>query len=37
MGELLDDLDLYPDEVLGEIASQLGFGDRFDELADLDD
>jgi putative tRNA adenosine deaminase-associated protein len=37
MGALLDDLDLYPDEVLGEIASRIGFGDRFDELADLDD
>lgn len=34
MGELLDDLDLYPDEVLGEVAARLGFGDRFDELVD---
>lgn len=32
MGELLDDLDLYPDEVLGEIAARLGFGDGFDEF-----
>lgn len=37
MGELLDDLDLYPDELLGEIASRLGFGEKFDELADLAD
>jgi putative tRNA adenosine deaminase-associated protein len=35
MGALLDDYDLYPDEVLGEIAERLGFGDRFDDLADL--
>lgn len=37
MGALLDDLDLYPDEVLGEIAGSLGFGEKFDELADLSD
>lgn len=37
MGELLDDLELYPDEVLGEIAGRLGFGDRFDELVDATD
>ncbi len=37
MGALLDDLDLYPDEVLGEIATKLGFGDKFDELTDLTD
>lgn len=35
MGALLDDYDLYPDEVLSEIASRLGFGERFDELADI--
>lgn len=37
MGALLDDFDLYPDEVLSEIAGRLGFGDRFDELADIGD
>ena len=31
MGALLDDEDLYPDEVLGEIAHKLGFGALFDE------
>jgi hypothetical protein len=35
MGALLDDYDLYPDEVLSEIARRLGFGDRFDDIADL--
>jgi putative tRNA adenosine deaminase-associated protein len=35
MGALLDDYDLYPDEVLSEIAGTLGFGDRFDDLAGL--
>jgi putative tRNA adenosine deaminase-associated protein len=35
MGELLDDFDLYPDEVLSTIAERLGFGDRFDEMAGL--
>jgi putative tRNA adenosine deaminase-associated protein len=37
MGALLDDHDLYPDEVLGEIAGRLGFGERFDDVADLAD
>jgi putative tRNA adenosine deaminase-associated protein len=32
MGALLDDLDLYPDEVLGDIAGKLGFGRLYDEL-----
>ena len=31
MGALLDDLDLYPDEMLGDIASKVGFGRQFDE------
>ena len=35
MGVLLDDLDLYPDEQLSEIATKLGFGPRFDELVGL--
>ena len=29
---LLDDFDLYPDEVLGEIASKVGFGTQYDEI-----
>lgn len=36
MGELLDDLDLYPEDVLSEIATQLGFGDEFDDYTDGD-
>ena len=32
MGALLDDLDLYPDELLGDIASTLGFGSLYDEV-----
>ena len=31
MGALLDDLEAYPDETLGEIASKLGFGPLYDE------
>ncbi len=31
MGALLDDYDLYPDEVLGDIAGRLGFGRAFEE------
>ena len=37
LGALLDDVDLYPDEVLAEIARRLGFGDEFDELAPAED
>ena len=37
LGELIDDEDLYPDEVLSEIADNLGFGESFDELAGLED
>ena len=32
MGALLDDYDLYPDEVLGDIAHKLGFGALYDEM-----
>ena len=32
MGALLDDYDLYPDEMLSEIAAKLGFGRLYDEL-----
>ena len=35
MGVLLDDLDLYPDEMLSEIARRLGFGRQFDEAVGL--
>lgn len=35
MGELVDDVDLYPDEMLSEIAARLGFGDAFDDLVGL--
>ncbi len=31
MGALLDDYDLYPDEILGDIAHQLGFGALYDD------
>ncbi len=31
MGALLDDVELYPDEMLGDIAGQLGFGALFDK------
>lgn len=32
MSALLDDYDLYPDEMLGDIASRIGFGAQFDEV-----
>lgn len=32
MGALLDDFDLYPDEMLSDIAAKLGFGRQYDEL-----
>jgi putative tRNA adenosine deaminase-associated protein len=32
MGVLLDDVELYPDEMLSDIASRLGFGQKFDEV-----
>jgi putative tRNA adenosine deaminase-associated protein len=37
MGALLDDYDLYPEEVLSEVAGKIGFGDKFDEIVDLSD
>lgn len=37
MGELLDDDELFPDEVLSEVADAAGFGPRFDLLAGLED
>ena len=35
MGELLDDYDLYPEEILSDVAGTVGFGDKFDELVGL--
>lgn len=32
MGALVDDYELYPDEMLGDIASRLGFGRLYDEV-----
>lgn len=32
---LLDDLDLYPDELLSEITRKLGFGELFDDAVGL--
>lgn len=32
MGAMLDDLELYPDELLGDIAHKVGFGSLYDEL-----
>ena len=37
MGALLDDYDLYPEEVLSEVARRVGFGEKFDEILDLAD
>ncbi len=34
MGAMCDDLDLFPDELLGDIAERIGFGSAFDELLD---
>ena len=35
MGVLIDDFDLYPDEMLSDIAASLGFGTAFDDLVGL--
>jgi putative tRNA adenosine deaminase-associated protein len=35
MGVLLDDFDLYPDEMLSDVARRLGFGPLFDEVVGL--
>ena len=37
MGALLDDFDLYPEEILSDVADSVGFGDQFDELAGLEE
>jgi len=35
MGALLDEVDLYPDDMLSEIARRLGFGELFDDAVGL--
>ncbi len=35
LGVLLDDVDLYPEEILSDVARRLGFGDLFDDLVGL--
>ena len=35
MGMLLDDVDLYPDELLSDVARRLGFGEQFDDAVGL--
>lgn len=35
LGVLVDDYDLYPDEVLSDVAGRLGFGDAFDDAVGL--
>jgi putative tRNA adenosine deaminase-associated protein len=35
MGVLIDDDDLYPDEMLSEVARALGFGEQFDDAVGL--
>jgi putative tRNA adenosine deaminase-associated protein len=35
MGVLLDDVDLYPDEMLSDVARKLGFGKLFDDTVGL--
>ncbi len=35
MGALLDDVELYPDEMLSDVARRLGFGDQFDDAVGL--
>ncbi len=34
LGAMCDDSELYPDELLADIAARIGFGDAFDELLD---
>ena len=35
MGALLDEVDLYPDDMLSDIARRLGFGELFDDAVGL--
>lgn len=34
MGAMCDEVDLYPDEQLSDVAARLGFGEQFDEMLD---
>ena len=35
MAELCDDLDLYPDDVFGQLAEQMGFTEQYDAAIEL--
>lgn len=35
MGALLDDYELYPEEILSEVADAVGFGSKFDDLVGM--
>ncbi len=35
MEELIDDVDLYPDEALSDLARLMGFGELFDDVVGL--
>ena len=35
LGELLDDYELYPEEILSDLAGSVGFGGEFDHIAGL--
>jgi len=35
LGVLLDDADLYPEEILSDVARRLGFGEQFDDAVGL--
>jgi len=35
LGLLLDDVDLYPEEILSDVARRLGFGEQFDDAVGL--
>ncbi|MCW2711720.1 MAG: hypothetical protein JWR64_2372 [Marmoricola sp.] len=35
MGALLDDYELYPEEILSDVADNVGFGTKFDELVGI--
>lgn len=37
LGELLDDDEFFPEDLLSEVADAAGFGPAFDELAELED
>ncbi|KQQ42618.1 tRNA adenosine deaminase-associated protein [Nocardioides sp. Leaf307] len=37
LGVLLDDVDLYPDEILSDVARRLGFGELFDDVVGMVD